>query len=142
MGAIKAEILNIRDEIEQTKIEIEKYRSVLRWSFYGGGGLLLLVLWWIFFPPEQAFWILISNSCFLLLLINLWISYWSINKIKSSQSMISELWIKITPMFWEKVCDCKGVCDCKDKMESEFNKEDISWSDGVLAEVKHESGLS
>ncbi len=138
MGAIKAEVLQIKDEIYQGKAKIEKYRLILVGSFYWEGALLLAVFFWIFFPPEEDWRRLLSNSCFTLLLFSLWMSYRIINKIKSKQQFVGELRIKLRQMVWGKICDCEKLCDCKGKMEREMAEEYDGWSDGILAEVKHE----
>lgn len=138
MGAIKEEIRDIEAEIQRVKVKIENYRRFLIWSFYWGGVLLLLVLIWIIFPPEASWWRLISNSCFVLLLLSLWISYWIINKIRFNQRMLGELRIKLRQMVWGKICDCQEPCDCKEKIERAMKEEYNDWSDGILAEVKHE----
>lgn len=138
MGAIKEEIRNIEAEIQQVKVKIHNYRMFLIGSFYWGGALLLLVFIWIIFPPEENCWRLASNSCFVLLLLSLWISYWLINKIKFMQRIIGELRIKLRQMVWGKICDCQEPCDCKEKIERAMVEEYNDWSDGILAEVKHE----
>jgi hypothetical protein len=107
-------------------------------SFYWGGGLLLLVFIWIIFPPEENWWRLISNSCFIILILSLWISYWIISEIKGKQKLIGELRIRLRQMVWGKICDCEKACDCKGKMEREMMEEYNNWSDGIFAEVKHE----
>lgn len=137
MGELRAEVLKIMVEINRVKARIGKCRVILIKSFYSGGALLLLIFWWIIFPPEQALWSLISNTCFTILLFNLWVSYWIISKIKSNQLSIGELRIKLRQMVWEKICDCEEPCNCSAKMEKELAEERNSWDDGILTEVEH-----
>lgn len=142
MGELNTEVFKIKAEINKLKTKIGKYRIILIQSFYSGGALLLLVFWWIIFPPERFFWRLISNICFAILLLNLWVSYRIICKIKTKQVSIGESRIKLRQMVWEKICDCEQPCDCKAEMERETAEECNSWDDGILAEVEHETKLS
>ncbi len=142
MGALKTEVLEIKDEMNKAKARIEKYRAFLIWSFYSGGALLLLVFWWIIFPPEKALWSYISNICFVTLIFNLWVSYRIISKIKSGQHLIGEFRIKLRQRLWEKICDCQESCDCAAQVEKELAEEYNTWHDGILAEVEHEIKLS
>ena len=142
MEELIVEVSKIKVEINKFKTKIRKYRVILTWSFYLGGTLLLLVFWRIISPPERVFWSLLSNICFAILLINLWVSYWIICKIKSNQVSIGESRIKLRYMVWEKICDCEQTCDCRSKMEREMAKECNSWNDGISAEMERETELS
>ncbi len=142
MGELRVDVLKVKTEFNIAKNKFEKYRVILNWSFYSGGAFLLLVLSIILFPPEQPWWRFVSNICFTVLLLNLWVSYWLICSIKSIQRNIGELRVKLIQLAWEKICDCKQPCDCVSKMEKEIMAEDKLWNDGILAEVEHGDELS
>lgn len=142
MGKLRTDVLKIKDEFDRVKAGLKKYQIILNWSLYSGGALLFPVLGWILFPPEQHKWRWIANLCFTVLLLNLWVSYWLIHRVKWAQRVIGELRIKLLQLVWERACDCERPCDCALRIEKEIIEKAESWNDGIKAEVEQGNELS
>lgn len=119
MGKLRAEVVKTKVEFDRVKAGLGKYKSLLIWSLYSGGVFLILALGWVLFPPEQYWWRLVSNLFFVVLLLNLWVSYWLIRRVKLTQRNIGELRIKMLQLVREKACDCQRPCDCVSEIEKE-----------------------
>lgn len=135
MGNLRNDVLKTKIEFNKAKTKLEMLRIILFSSFYSGSVLLVLILGWIIFPPEQSRWRFISNICFSVLLINLWITYWLIRWIKIVQRIIGELRIKLLQLVWEKVCDCEQACDCALQIENIIKEDNNSLNDEIMTEV-------
>ena len=131
MGKLRADVFKTKVEFNRAKAGLERYQRILAWSLYSAGALLFLVLGWILFPPEQQRWRWASNACFGVLLLNLWVSYWLICRLKSAQKVIGEFRIKLLQLAREKACDCDWPCDCASRIEKEIIEKAEIWNDGI-----------